>query len=129
MSGLDTLVEVFTESERSEETTGKHVSGTVGVDDFVVGELWDGVRLWVGVGGLEVGGGVGWGGRGDEGRFGALGDDDETGLGGVGLVERSEFGRDSLERVVLRVSGGGGSRLLRMHGKQGMDVWRSQLTP
>ena len=80
MAGLDTLVNVLAKSKSTEETTGKHISGTVGVDNLVVGKFGDGVRLWVCVGWLEVGGRFGWGGRSDEGGLGTLGDDDETGL-------------------------------------------------
>jgi len=81
VSGINRLVNVLAEGEGTEETTGEHVSGSVRVDNLVVGELGDGVRLWVGVGRLEVGGGVRRGRRRDEGRLGTLGDNDETGFG------------------------------------------------
>lgn len=57
VTNVDTLVQAFTEGESTKETTGEHVSGTVGVDDLVIGELWDFKDLGVGGSGLDVGSG------------------------------------------------------------------------
>lgn len=78
VSDLDTLIEALAQHVCAQESTGKGIAGTVGVDDLVVGELGHGVRLGVRVRGGEVAfARVGRGrGGGDEGGFGALGDDD-----------------------------------------------------
>lgn len=101
MSHLDRPVQILALGQGTQEATGKHVAGTVGVDDLVVGELGDGVRLGVGVGGFDVACRGGGGGGGDEGGVGALGDDDETGAGGVGLGKRGEGGGDLGQGGVL----------------------------
>jgi hypothetical protein len=52
---LNTDIQRLAECQCTEETTGKHITSTVGVDDLVVCELWDGEGLWVGVRGGQVG--------------------------------------------------------------------------
>lgn len=103
---LDGLIQILTERQDTQEPTGKHVAGAVGVDNLLVRELGDGVRLGVGVRGFDVAGGSGGGGRGDEGGVGALGDDDETGSGGVGFGERGEGGGDLGQGGVGHAGGG-----------------------
>lgn len=85
MTDLDTLVNVLAEGKSTEESTGEHVTSTVGVDNLVVGQLGHGVRLWVLVLGLDVGRHGGWLRRGDERRVGTLGDDNQSRLRGVRL--------------------------------------------
>jgi hypothetical protein len=85
VTDVDTLFERLAHGKSTDETTSKHVSGTVGVNDLVVCELGDGEGLGVRVSGLDVGDSGGWAGRGNEGRVGTLGDDDETGSGRVGF--------------------------------------------
>lgn len=101
VSDLDRVIQILAKRQGAQEATGKHVAGTVGVDDLVVCQLGDGVRLGVGVRGLDVAGGSGRGGGGDEGGVGTLGDDDETGSGGVGFGEGGEGGGDVGEGGVL----------------------------
>lgn len=103
VTDIDTLLEALAEGEGTDETTGKHVSGTVGVDDLVIGELWDFKDLGVGLSRLNVGGGGGRVGRGDEGRLGSLGDNNESGLGSVRLGEVGEGDSDLLEGIILKV--------------------------
>lgn len=55
MTGLDTDVQWLAKSQSTQETTGEHVTCTVGVDDLVVGKLGYGEGLGVGVSGGEVG--------------------------------------------------------------------------
>lgn len=102
VSNLDRLVQILALGQGTQEPAGKHVACTVRVDDLVVGQLGDGVRLRVGVGRFDVACGGGGGGGGDEGGVGALGDDDETGAGGVGFGEGGEGGGDVGQGGVLR---------------------------
>ena len=104
VSNVNALGEVLAESEGTEEATGKHVTGTVGVDDLAAVELGHGESLGVGVGRLQVGRGARRRRGSDEGRVGALGDDDETGARGVGLVRVGERSSDLLKRAVLLIS-------------------------
>lgn len=69
----------------TQESTGKGISGTVGIDDLVIGELGHRKRLRVRVRGRQVAlSGVRRGrGGSDEGRVGALGDDHESRSGRV----------------------------------------------
>lgn len=90
VSGLNTLSQALARDERAQEATGERISGTVGVDDVLVSELGDGERLGVLVGRLKVGLVVRGGGRGDDGRLGTLGDDDETGSRSVLLGAGSD---------------------------------------
>lgn len=98
---LDRRVQILALGQGTQEATGKHVACTVRVDDLVVGELGDGVRLGVGVGGFDVACRGRGGGGGDEGGVGALGDDDEAGAGAVGFGERGEGGGDLGQGGVL----------------------------
>jgi hypothetical protein len=89
---VDALGQRLAASDGSEETTGKGVSGSVGIDDVLVLELVDGEGLGVLLSGLKVRDGRGRRGGGDDGRGGSLGDDDESrsrsvllGRGGDGL--------------------------------------------
>lgn len=102
VSNLDRLVQILALGQGTQEPAGKHVACTVRVDDLVVGQLGDGVRLRVGVGRFDVACRGGGGGGGDEGGVGALGDDDETGAGGVGFGEGGEGGGDVGQGGVLR---------------------------
>lgn len=102
VSDVDCHVQILALGQGTQEATGKHVACTVRVDDLVVGQFGDGVRLWVGVGRFDVACRGGGGGGGDEGGVGALGDDDETGAGGVGFGEGGEGGGDVGEGCVLR---------------------------
>jgi hypothetical protein len=101
VTDVDTLFERLAHGKSTDETTSKHVSGTVGVNDLVVCELGDGEGLGVRVSGLDVGDSGGWAGRGNEGRVGTLGDDDETGSGRVGFGVVGEGGSGLLKRGVL----------------------------
>lgn len=104
VTDIDALFERLAESQSSNETTGKHVSCTVGVDDLVVGELGDGEAGWIGRTLLDVGAGGRGVGRGDESRFGTLGDDDETRPGGVRLGVVGEGDGSLLKSGVLGLS-------------------------
>jgi hypothetical protein len=101
VTDIDTLLQGLAESKSTHETTGKHVSGTVGVDDLVVGELGDWEAGGVGSTLFDVGGGVAGAGRGDEGRLGTLGDDNESGLGSVRLGRVGKGDGGLLEGSIL----------------------------
>lgn len=103
MSNLDTLIQALTQHMGTQEPTGKGITRAVGVDDLVIGELGDGESLGVRVRGGQVAlAGVGRGrGRGDEGRIGALGDDDESGTGCVGFREVGDGRGDLADGRVL----------------------------
>lgn len=94
MSDINTLLEGFTHGKSSNESTSEHISGTIGIDDLVIGEFGDGERSGVGSSLLNVGCCCGWVGRSDEGRVGTLGDDNETRSGrvGFGRVGKGESG-------------------------------------
>lgn len=62
VSNLDSLVQALSSRQSTHESTRKHVAGTVGVDNLVVGEFGHRVGFGVGVGELKVGGRVGGGG-------------------------------------------------------------------
>lgn len=119
VSHLDRLVQILALGQGTQEATGKHVTCTVRIDDLVVGEFGDGVRLGVGVGGFDVACRGGGGGGGDEGGVGALGDDDETGAGGVGFGERGEGGGDLGQGCVLRLSARKSKRWGKTYGHAG----------
>ena len=127
VSDLDGLVNVLSSGQGAEETSGEHVTGAVGVDNLVAGELGDGVDLGVGVGRLDVGGRGRGGGGGDEGRVGTLGDDDESRSRGVRLGERGEGRSDALERGVTVSSGRGVRGGLALVSDQNVDVGEERL--
>lgn len=54
VTNLNSLVKSLAEHISAKETTGESVTGTVGVDNLVLGKLGDGVSLRVRVLGLEV---------------------------------------------------------------------------
>jgi hypothetical protein len=79
VTDFDRLGNALSESASTEESSSKSVTGTVGVDDSVLGESLDGVSF-----------GRGRIGSSDDGRGGTLGNDDDTGSV-VRLGRGSEF--------------------------------------
>lgn len=104
MSNLDTLIQALTQHVGTQESTGKRITRAVGIDDLVVGELGNGESLGVRVRGGQVAlAGMGrGGGRGDEGRVGALGDNDESGTGCVGFGKVGDGRGDLTDGRLLR---------------------------
>lgn len=113
MTRLDSLVNALTERTGTEESTGKGVTGTVGVYDEGALEGLDGEGL--GVLGEEVGRGRGR--DGDDRGGGTLGDDDDAGGGLVVLGEGGELGGDGGNVLGLQRGKDGSGRRERDDGK------------
>jgi hypothetical protein len=103
MSDLDALVEGFAQGMSSQESSGKRVSGSIGVNDLVVGQFRHGVGLGVRFFGMNVALRQRRRRRRNERGFGTLSDDNEARTGGVGFGQVGNRARDlSDARVLLR---------------------------
>lgn len=98
MAGFDAVIDVLTSNEGTQETTSEGVTGTIGVDNLVVGESIDGVPLGL----------VGLISRDNNSGLGTLGEDNKTGAGRVGLGEVGNGFRDGRKVLGLRKTGGEG---------------------
>lgn len=101
VTDFDRLIDRLAKDVGGHEATGKGVSGAVGVDDLVFGQLGDWIRLGTVL--LHVAFRVGLS-LSDDGRFGAVGDDDDSRLRRVLLWQVGNLLRYLTEVLALCVA-------------------------
>ncbi len=75
MSRIDTFLQFLAQRLSSHESSSKHITSTVGIDDLSISEFFDGEDFWVFFSWVDVGGGRGGRGGSDDGGIGTLSDE------------------------------------------------------